>query len=67
MNTYIVLYREQGDFSVSNPLGFRCEAENMDHADEQCENAYPGCDIVWAVETDDYEDALDNYYEERQQ
>lgn len=62
MNTYIVLYREKWNFPTEAPFGFRCEADDADHAEEQCENAYPGCDVVWVVETDDYQFALEKYY-----
>jgi hypothetical protein len=34
------------------PLGFRCVADDCMHAEEQCENANPGCDIVWVAITD---------------
>jgi hypothetical protein len=61
METFIVLYREQGDFSVSPPQGFRCEAKDADHAEEQCKNAHPGCDILWTEDIDDYEDVLETY------
>ena len=63
MQTYIVLFRDEHTLPLDPPLGFRCQAEDTDHAEEQCENAYPGCDIVWVVETDDIEVAYDNYYD----
>jgi len=63
MTAYIVLYRIE---SIMNPLdepfGFKCEADDSDHAEEQCLNAYPGCHIVWNVETDDYNNALLDYW-----
>jgi hypothetical protein len=62
MNTYVVLYREVGSNPLDAPLGFRCEAEDADHAQEQCENAWPDCDVVWVVETDALNVALDDYY-----
>ncbi len=48
---YAVLYYEDrvtkpGD----SPLGFICMAEDHEHAEEQCLNAYPECRIVWATE-----------------
>lgn len=62
METYIVLYRDKESSPLDTPLGFRCEAEDSDHAEEQCENAWPDCDVVWVVETDDLSTALDDYY-----
>jgi hypothetical protein len=46
------------------PFGFICDAENTDHAEEQCTNAYPDCDVVWVVQGDDYADALNVYWNE---
>lgn len=48
MKNYIVLYRDEkimcdGD----DPFGFQCYADDADHAEEQCLNAYPGVDVVW--------------------
>lgn len=40
---YVVTYYEADDENMDNPLEFRCEAEDVDHAEEQCANAYPGC------------------------
>ena len=27
--------------------GFICDADDIDHAEEQCQNAYPECNIFW--------------------
>lgn len=63
METYIVLYRIESMMSpVDSPFGFRCHAEDSDHAEEQCIDAYPDCDVVWVVETDDYQAALTAYW-----
>lgn len=63
MNSYMVLYRIESEMSPSDaPFGFRCYAEDVDHAEEQCTDAYPDCDIVWVANTDDYEEALAQYY-----
>ena len=63
MNVYLVLYRIESVMSPSDaPFGFRCHAEDVDHAEEQCTNAYPDCDIVWVADTDDYKEALKQYY-----
>lgn len=65
MQSYIVLYREFASawlHFATPPLGFRCQADDADHAEEQCENAYPGCDVLWVVEGDSLEAALADYY-----
>lgn len=62
MQTYTVLYREPNQNPIDVPLGFVCQAEDGDHAEEQCINAWPDCDVVWVVDTGNVYDALDNYY-----
>lgn len=48
LKNYVVLFREAQSMTVLDlPLGFQCYAENLDHAQEQCLNAYPDCEIVW--------------------
>ncbi len=53
LKPYLVsLHEEKGDkFTVH----FECYAENFDHAEEQAESAYPGCEIliVMQVRTED--------------
>jgi hypothetical protein len=43
---------------------FKCEAENMEHAEEQLLDAYPGVDIVWGECSSDEKQVLFNYYGE---
>ena len=67
MNSYMVLYRDSAVMCDSDPpFGFHCMAEDSDHAEEQCVDAYPDCDVVWVVESlgtaDDYQYALNDYY-----
>lgn len=67
MKSYIVLYREKDSPSeLDNPEGFQCFADDADHAEPQCENAYPGCDVVWVFQggekVGDYASALVDYY-----
>ncbi len=53
MKTYRVsLHEEPGD---EFRLMFDCQADDPDHAEEQAENAYPGCDVlyVFLLEDDD--------------
>ena len=63
MRQYLVLYRiESNMHPFYDPFGFSCMAEDIDHAEEQCKNAYPDCRIVWVYADGDYRAALDNYY-----
>lgn len=65
MKTYMVLYRIESIMTpLDAPFGFKCMADDADHAEEQCENAYPDADVVWVVKTDSYPGALVNYYAE---
>lgn len=53
MKTFIVLYRDNKIMAPADaPFGFACQADDMDHAEEQCLNAYPGVDVVWIYEGD---------------
>jgi hypothetical protein len=62
MQTYIVLYRDQTLLPLDAPLGFRCQADDPDHAEEQCMDAYPDAEILWLVETADVNVALADYW-----
>lgn len=65
MKTYVVLYRIESIMSpLDEPFGFICQAEDTDHAEEQCINAYPDCAVVWIDEGEDCLLALENYYHE---
>jgi hypothetical protein len=58
----MVLYRESGDPHPANlPLFFPCQADDADHAEEQCLNAYPDCTVAWIYQGKDKEGALRNY------
>lgn len=43
LTTYTVTYYEADDHEMDNQLKFQCEAEDEEHAEEQCVDAYPGC------------------------
>ena len=45
----VSLHEEQGDKFI---LHFDCWAEDRDHAEEQAENAYPGCELLHLIEKD---------------
>ena len=48
MEKYAVLFRDDttSDYTTE-PLCFLCQADDLEHAEEQCENSYPNCEIVW--------------------
>jgi hypothetical protein len=62
MQEYIVLFFEQGADITETPLLFNCMADDVDHAEEQAENSYPNCDIVWVYQGASTAAALDDYY-----
>jgi hypothetical protein len=66
MKDYFVLYRIESVMSpLDHPFGFHCLAEDTDHADEQCLDVYPDCQVVWVVEDcDNMNEALETYYYE---
>lgn len=65
MKNYVVLFRNPDMKPLDSPLGFQCWAEDVDHAEEQCLNSYPDCDLVWVwqgAEGIGIQPALDDYY-----
>jgi hypothetical protein len=62
MKKMFVLYREPGMLPADPPLAFECMSEDGDHAQEQCLNAYPDCDVLWIAATDTIEAAFDDYW-----
>lgn len=62
MKDYVVLYRQDCLSVVDAPFGFVCQADDTGHAEEQCENAYPDCDIVWVFEGTDVGAAQADYW-----
>ena len=63
LSVYLVLYRNNNILPLDAPFGFRCYAEDSDHAEEQCLDAEPDADIVWVTETEDYQTALEEYWD----
>ena len=61
MLPFIILYTNQ-DFNV--PEAWACEADDVEHAEEQFENAEPDAVITWIVQTDDVCEAYDTYHRE---
>lgn len=44
MELYTVIYEEP---AIPGWQFFRCQADNGEHAQEQCENAYPKGIVLW--------------------
>lgn len=63
MRKMTVVYRDNDSLPFSSPLFFVCDADDTEHAEEQCENAYPQCEILWIAEGDDVIKALQQYYD----
>lgn len=61
MNKWHVIYKEKDAFGSFDFDIFRCRAEDMDHAKEQCLDAYPDCQIVWADIEENPEETIKNY------
>lgn len=62
MKTYIVLYID-ADALIGDPIeAFKCQADDVDHAEEQCENAYPNCGIVWVWDGPNADEAFQDYW-----
>ena len=63
LSTYLVLYADTYDPLLGEyPLAFQCKAESMDHAEEQCVNAYPDAQILWVSQGMTYEETLRDYW-----
>lgn len=54
-------YYRQNDFGLFDFDIFQCEAEDMDHAEEQCYDVYPSCEILWADTETDPEETIKNW------
>jgi hypothetical protein len=62
MNTYTVLYMPDVLYKKGDtPEAFVCQADDEDHAIEQCNNAYPSGVWMWAEEGG-VENAYKNYW-----
>lgn len=64
MKDFVVLYHDPRVLLPCDPpLAFVCQAENPNHAEEQCEDDYhPNCHVVWIVEGCDVNVALQDYW-----
>ena len=68
MKNYVILYRIESIQTPSDaPFGFQAWAEDTEHAEEQCLDAYPDCGVVWVYQCEHgtgTADAFNNYYTE---
>ena len=55
MKSFVVIYTNPESVDW---LFFRCKADNGDHAEEQCLNAYPECGVVGVYLGKTADDAL---------
>lgn len=65
LKNHVVLYRPAGSPPLDEPQGFQCWAEDGDHAEEQCLNAYPQADVLWVWQGEfglGMRPALEDYY-----
>lgn len=65
MEPYTVLYTDSSLMPADPPLAFACQADDTDHAEEQCADAYKddaNFDIVWVVQTADVDAAYADYW-----
>ncbi len=62
-NNYWVIYIEPSkvEMSLKHWLVFNCLAEDIDHAKEQCMDAYPKCSILWVKQCQDHNQAINEY------
>lgn len=49
LSHYAVLYWDLSSKAADPPLVFLCQAEDSQHAEEQCLDAYPDCRIAWVT------------------
>lgn len=54
MKHYTVTFYEAGDIWMDFMLTFNCWADDEDHADEQCRDAYPECVTTHIEETEEW-------------
>jgi hypothetical protein len=62
LKAYVVLYYEPVSPPANPPLAFVCQAEDADHAEEQCMNAYPTCCVAWVVASCSVSAAYNDYW-----
>ncbi len=61
LHGFAVIHRDAGALPGSFPECFMCQAEDGDHAEEQCRNAYPESKVLW-THLGTAEAAYDNYW-----
>jgi hypothetical protein len=59
---YNVIYRPKESKYPLDVEVFQCEAETVEHAEEQAEDAYPDCEILWIDQERDPQESIKNWY-----
>jgi len=49
MKQYQIIYEEKETWGW---MGFICMADDAEHAEEQCKDANPDCEILWVSQND---------------
>ena len=52
LQRWAVLYRDHDSGPVGPPECFMAWAEDSEHAEEQCADAYPLCEVLWTFQGD---------------
>jgi hypothetical protein len=58
---YNVVYRRFESEYVLDVEVFLCQADDIEHAEEQVENAYPDCEILWVDQEKDPNESILNW------
>jgi hypothetical protein len=63
MQQYMVLYRDDAVMAPADPpLAFQCSADDADHAEEQLLDAEPAAEVLWIVQTDNADEAYNDFW-----
>lgn len=65
LQDYVVLFRFPKQNPLHDPFIFLCQADDTEHAEEQCFDLYPSVSIVWIAQTKSCDEAFDEYYSQR--
>jgi hypothetical protein len=60
MQTLTVIYRIENEGLYAQ--AFPCHADDTEHAEEQCLDAYPECEILWVSRGHNLDSAFQQYY-----
>lgn len=60
LKSYLALYVER-EYPLE-VMAFLCQAEDTDHVEEQCLDAYPSANVLWVEEGMDIDGAVQRYW-----